>query len=152
PTQSNSTWPPYSTNSTPLRAPKLSRRLFAAGSCPCRPRAERHARRTASARAHRESPLRNAAAPTPLTAQTHAPASRARPSPPGLLLLHLGIRPLATLSNETIDAGSQYRQRYGPQLQHRIVERADVELRSERVLGLVPLLHDRTFAQVVGKR
>src|SRR5439155_24444535 len=49
----------------------------------------------------------------------------------------LGIRARATLGDEAVDTRRQHRQRHRAQLQHRVMEVADVELRPECRLGLV---------------
>src|ERR1700733_14027553 len=67
-------------------------------------------------------------------------------------LLHFRIGPAAALGNEALDAGLQHRQRHRAELEHRVVEGADVESLSECLLSPRPSLKDGALAEVVRER
>jgi hypothetical protein len=52
--------------------------------------------------------------------------------------LHIRVRAFAAFGDETVDPRGDNGQRYRAELEHSIVESADVEFRSERFLHLAP--------------
>ena len=69
------------------------------------------------------------------------PAS-ARPAT-GAYSLHIRVRAFAAFGNEAVDPRRHNGQRYRAELEHSIVESADIEFRSERLLRLFAGTHDR---------
>ena len=76
--------------------------------------------------------------------QAFKPAREARALPrPETYSLHIRIRAFTVFGDEAVDPRGDNRQRYRAELEHGIVERADVEFRSERFLRLFAGTHDR---------
>jgi hypothetical protein len=63
--------------------------------------------------------------------------------------LHIRVRTFAIFSDETVDPRCHNGQRYRAELEHSIVESADVEFRSERLLRFFASTHDRELAHVI---
>src|SRR4030095_3638844 len=63
--------------------------------------------------------------------------------------LHIGVRTFTAVGDETVDPGGDNRQRYRAELKHGIVERADVEVRSECFLRFFTGAHDRELAHII---
>jgi hypothetical protein len=57
--------------------------------------------------------------------------------------LHIRVRAFAMFSDEAVDPRGDNGQRYRAELEHSIVERADVEVCSERFLRFFAGAHDR---------
>src|SRR5579871_2803957 len=71
---------------------------------------------------------------------------------PALPLLHVGVWTLAAGGDEAIDARLEHRQRHRAELEHGVVEGADIEPIAERLLGALASLDDGALAKVVGQR
>jgi hypothetical protein len=69
-----------------------------------------------------------------------------------LQLLHIGVSAFTALGDETVDPRRDNGQRYRAELEHRIVERADVELRSERFLRFFAGARDRELAHIISAK
>src|SRR6266404_1039568 len=63
--------------------------------------------------------------------------------------LHIWVRAFTAFGDEAVDPRRDNGQRYRAKLEHRIVERADVEFRSERFLRLFAGAHDRELTHVI---
>jgi hypothetical protein len=63
-----------------------------------------------------------------------------------LCSLHIQVRAFALFSDEAVDPRRDNGKRYRAKLEHSIVESADVEFRSERLLRLFAGTHDRELA------
>src|SRR5262249_11944612 len=66
--------------------------------------------------------------------------------------LHVRVRAFAALSDEAVDSRRDNRQRYRAEIEHCIVESADVEVRSERFLRLFAGTHDCELPHVIRER
>src|SRR5215831_18327294 len=67
----------------------------------------------------------------------------------GYSLLHIWVRAFAAFGDEAVDPRGDNGQRYRAELEHSIVEGADVEFRSERFLCFFAGTHDREFAHII---
>src|SRR3974377_1702412 len=67
-------------------------------------------------------------------------------------LLHVWIGATPTLGHKALDARLEHRQRHRAELEHRIVEGADIETLAERVLGARARRENGTLAEIVGQR
>jgi hypothetical protein len=61
----------------------------------------------------------------------------------GYSLLHVGVRAFTAFGDEAVDPRRDNGQRYRAELEHSIVECADVEFRSEHLLRFFASTHDR---------
>jgi hypothetical protein len=66
--------------------------------------------------------------------------------------LNIRVRAFTALGDEAVNPCRDNGQRYRAELEHGIVERADVEFRSERFLRLFPGTHDRELAHIVSAK
>src|SRR5579862_462889 len=71
---------------------------------------------------------------------------------PALPLLQVGVWTLAAGRDEALDARLEHRQRYRAELEHGVVEGADIEAITECLLGALASLDDGALAEVVGQR
>src|SRR4030095_12984196 len=89
--------------------------------------------------------FRRGASSAPLTPGFNR--SPRRPFPrPETYSLHFRVRTFAMFGDEAVDPRGENGQRYRAELEHCIVERADVEFRSERFLRLLAGTHNRELA------
>src|ERR1035441_102230 len=62
------------------------------------------------------------------------------------------IRACAAVRDEAVDAGRQHRDGHRAEFQHRVVEGANIEFCTERLLRLGPSLENGVLAEIVGQR